>query len=37
VRRIVTDHGGRIAATSDPGRGARFVIELPLAAPPASS
>jgi len=30
VRRIVTDHGGRIAAYSEPEKGARFVIELPL-------
>ena len=37
VRRIVTDHGGRVSATSDPGKGARFVIELPLALPSASS
>jgi signal transduction histidine kinase len=29
VRRIVVDHGGRVAAISEPGRGARFVIELP--------
>jgi signal transduction histidine kinase len=32
VRRIVTDHGGRITAHSAPGRGARFVVELPTAA-----
>jgi len=30
VRRIVTDHGGRIDAFSEPGRGARFVVELPV-------
>jgi signal transduction histidine kinase len=29
VRRIVSDHGGRIEATSAPGAGARFTIELP--------
>jgi signal transduction histidine kinase len=29
VRRIVTDHGGKIAARSELGRGARFTIELP--------
>jgi nitrogen fixation/metabolism regulation signal transduction histidine kinase len=32
VRRIAVDHGGRVDATSEPGRGARFVIELPAAA-----
>ncbi len=31
VRRIVSDHGGRIDAFSEPGTGARFVIELPSA------
>jgi nitrogen fixation/metabolism regulation signal transduction histidine kinase len=29
VRRIISDHGGRIDAFSEPGAGARFVIELP--------
>jgi nitrogen fixation/metabolism regulation signal transduction histidine kinase len=29
VRRIVVEHGGRIDAFSAPGRGARFVVELP--------
>ena len=29
TRRIVEAHGGSIAATSDPGRGSVFVIELP--------
>jgi two-component system sensor histidine kinase/response regulator len=29
TRRIVEAHGGRITATSDPGRGSVFVIELP--------
>jgi signal transduction histidine kinase len=31
VRRIVTDHGGRVTAHSEPGKGARFVVELPTA------
>ena len=29
VRRIVTEHGGRVSAHAEPGKGARFVIELP--------
>jgi len=33
VHRIVTDHGGRIAVGSSPLGGARFLVELPLAAP----
>jgi signal transduction histidine kinase len=30
VHRIVTDHGGTIAAASNPGRGAKFVVDLPI-------
>jgi len=29
VRRIVTEHGGRVSAHGEPGKGARFVVELP--------
>jgi signal transduction histidine kinase len=29
VRRIVSEHGGRIEVTDNPPHGARFVIELP--------
>ena len=31
VRRIVTRHGGRIAAEGEPGVGAVFTLELPVA------
>ncbi len=31
VHRIVTDHGGSIEARAEPGQGALFIIELPLA------
>ncbi len=30
VRRIVTEHGGRVSAHAEPGKGARFVVELPF-------
>jgi len=30
VHRIVTDHGGTVSATSNPGKGARFVVDLPI-------
>ncbi len=29
AQRIVAEHGGKISAASDPGKGARFVVELP--------
>jgi signal transduction histidine kinase len=35
TRRIVERHGGSIRCESDPGRGATFVVSLPLASPPA--
>ena len=37
VWRIVADHGGKIAAVSAPGQGARFVIALPTGSPLAAS
>jgi hypothetical protein len=30
LKKIVSDHGGRIAVADAPGGGARFAIELPL-------
>jgi signal transduction histidine kinase len=33
-RRIMDAHSGSITVRSEPGRGATFVVELPLAAPP---
>jgi signal transduction histidine kinase len=37
VKTIVTAHGGRIAAESNPGAGSRFEVELPLDAAPGAS
>jgi two-component system nitrogen regulation sensor histidine kinase NtrY len=33
VQSVVSDHHGRIAVTSEPGRGATFIIDLPLRRP----
>jgi signal transduction histidine kinase len=29
AQRIVAEHGGKISAASDPGKGARFLVEIP--------
>jgi signal transduction histidine kinase len=37
VQSVVSDHGGRVRVQSEPGRGATFVIELPIISEPAQS
>ena len=37
ARGIVEGHGGAIAVESSSGKGARFVIELPVDAPPGAA
>jgi signal transduction histidine kinase len=31
VQRIVTEHGGKIKAVANQPRGAKFIVEMPLA------
>jgi signal transduction histidine kinase len=33
VKAIVSEHGGRIAAVSDPGGGSRVTVDLPIGGP----
>jgi two-component system sensor histidine kinase HydH len=37
TRRIIREHGGTIRLESEPGKGTRFVISLPLVEPPSDS
>jgi signal transduction histidine kinase len=36
-QKIISEHGGRIEVQSDPGRGCRFILELPAIKPQAAA